>query len=214
MALEARFVPLTNWPGDREKTRQRARFDSSYAQTLTLLADELRRLQARQVVIQAGFSAFDIRNDGWPRSNAKKPVDPGVILSFQSKHGPLSYPCDRFNDWQDNLRAIALSLQALRAVDRYGVTRRAEQYRGWTQLPPPPPRRQQFSGFSHPQAAADWLAQAAGYIVSTATLRLDKGEREKAIRAAQRRLHPDAGGSHEEFVKIEFAKRILEASGA
>jgi len=213
MALEARFVPLTNWPGDREKTRQRARFDSSYAQTLTLLADELRRLAARQVVIQAGFSSSDIRNDGWPRSNAKKPVDPGVILSFQSKHGPLSYPCDRFNEWQDNLRAIALSLQALRAVDRYGVTRRAEQYRGWTQLPPPPPPKPAFGGFRSKQAAAEWLCWAADSIFSASTFVRSKDERDKAIRIAQRRLHPDVGGNHEDFVKIEHAKRILEASG-
>src|SRR5579863_10251967 len=46
----------------------------------------------------------------------------GIILTFNSKHGPLSYPCDKYSNWQANLRAIALSLEALRAVDRYGVT--------------------------------------------------------------------------------------------
>lgn len=214
MTLEARFVPLTDWPGDREKSRQRARFDPSYQKTLELLADELRRLQARQVVIQAGFAAHDIRNDGWPRSNAKKPVDPGVILSFQSKHGPLSYPCDRFTDWQDNLRAIALSLQALRAVDRYGVTRRAEQYRGWTQLPPPPPQPPPFSGFATKRAAAEWLAQAAGYSFAVGNVLSDQCSRESAIRSARRRLHPDAGGSHEEFIRIEQARQKLEEPGA
>lgn len=214
MALEARFVPLKDWPGDRERSRQRARFDSSYAKTLELLADELRRLAARQVVIQAGFSPYDIRNDGWPRSNAKKPVDPGVIVSFQSKHGPLSYPCDRFTDWQDNLRAIALSLQALRAVDRYGVTRRAEQYRGWTQLPPPPPQPPPFSGFATKHAAAEWLLKVTGEPFRPHVVIDDLLVREAAIRTARRRLHPDAGGSHEEFIRIEQARKKLEEPGA
>lgn len=34
-------------------------------------------------------------------------------------------------DWQINLRAIALGLEALRKLDRYGITSRGEQYTGW-----------------------------------------------------------------------------------
>jgi len=45
-------------------------------------------------------------------------------------------PCDSFRDWEANLRAIALSLEHLRAVDRYGVTtEEEEQYTGWLRLP-------------------------------------------------------------------------------
>lgn len=44
------------------------------------------------------------------------------------RRGHLSYPCDTFTTLQDNLRVIALALEALRMVDRYGVTRRGEQY--------------------------------------------------------------------------------------
>jgi len=45
-------------------------------------------------------------------------------------------PCDSFRDWEANLRAIALSLEHLRAVDRYGVTtEEKEQYTGWLRLP-------------------------------------------------------------------------------
>src|SRR5690606_26744073 len=116
------------WPGEPTVKRKASLFRASYADTLRLLDAELRHLRATQVVIQAACGEEDIRLDGQLRASAKL-RSPAIILSFHSKHGPLSYPRDRYTDWQDNLRAIALALQALRAVDRYGVTRQAEQYR-------------------------------------------------------------------------------------
>ncbi len=45
-------------------------------------------------------------------------------------------PCDRYLDWEANLRAIALTLERLRSVERYGiVTEQQEQYTGWLRLP-------------------------------------------------------------------------------
>jgi hypothetical protein len=38
-----------------------------------------------------------------------------------------------------NARAIALGLEALRKVDRYRITKRGEQYTGWSALPPATP---------------------------------------------------------------------------
>lgn len=143
MALQARFVPLGPVSG-RSAGRRRATFRIGYSDRLSLLESELAKLGAKEIVIQAQFEAKDIRNDGWPRSSAR-PKGPAVVLSFQSKHGPLSYPCDSYDAWEDNLYAIALALEALRAVDRYGVTKRAEQYKGWAQLPPAKPSGSDFS---------------------------------------------------------------------
>lgn len=67
----------------------------------------------------------------------------------------LSYPCDSCDNWQHNVRSIALALQALRAVDRYGVTRRAEQYRGWGKLPAPG----EMIGFTSVAAAKEFIAE-------------------------------------------------------
>jgi hypothetical protein len=38
--------------------------------------------------------------------------------------------------WQDNLRAVALGLEALRRVERYGIAQRGEQYAGWRRADP------------------------------------------------------------------------------
>lgn len=146
--LDWRVVPIEQWPGEQTKNRQRHRFNVEstgpyrgrrhgvdWGGTVSLLARELAHLKAKDVLLQMAVTDRDIRNDGWIRANAS-PTHPGVILTFESKYGPLSYPCDTFTDWQANVRAIALALEALRKVDRYGVTRRGEQYTGWGKLPP------------------------------------------------------------------------------
>jgi len=206
--IDARFRPVDRWPGQRtsSRARQQARFRVGYRSTLDLLETELRHLRARDIIIQAGFSLSDIRNDGWPRSNARRPDDPGVIVSFVSPKGALSFPCDRYTEWEDNLRAIALSLEALRAVDRYGVTQHAEQYRGWQALPPAQSPDEPMS----PEAAAEFLARHGGIFVSP--VHTDPAALDAAYRNAARVLHPDAGGDHELFVKLQQAKATLLAN--
>jgi hypothetical protein len=119
------------------------------------------------------------------------------VLSFNSKFGPLSYPCDRFQTWDDNLRAIALSLEHLRAVDRYGVTKRGEQYQGWAQLPAPPNHKMTR------EQAVDTLKRIGGGNVT------ENDWRESWRRAVQV-THPDRGGNAEDFKRVCAAKEALE----
>lgn len=207
--IQLRFVPIQQWPGEKTKERQGSPFRSSYVQTLDLLESELIQLRAREIVLQAFISWNDLRNDGLPKSNAAF-GDPGVILTFESKHGALSYPCDRYADWQANLRAIALSLEALRAVNRYGVTRRAEQYQGWRQLAPASDQP-----FPDKEAAAIYLSGHAGGSTSAWREMLPTENaplRQEAYRRAAAKLHPDKpGGSHDEFIKLQAALALLEA---
>lgn len=136
--MEYQFKKIEQWIGKETPSSQRRRspFKATFNKTLQDLDRELVYLQAKNVVFQADVRAEDIRLDGMLRVRSAT-RSPKIILSFDSIHGPLSYPCDRFDRWEDNVRAIALSLRALRAVDRYGVTRSAEQYKGWAKLPAP-----------------------------------------------------------------------------
>lgn len=135
MSTEWRQRPIDEWPGELTKHRTRAPFTAKWHQTQTLLDRELGFLNARSVVMLVALDAKDFRIDGQPRANARA-NHPGVILSFESKFGPLRYACDTFDDFSDNIRAIALGLEALRKVERYGITKRGEQYKGWSALPP------------------------------------------------------------------------------
>jgi hypothetical protein len=183
--IDLRFVPLDGWPTERIPSGKRrdAPFGVSYTKMLDDLERELRHLGARDVVIQAGYLREDIRNDGWPRSSAPKPTDPGVIISFLSKSGQeISFPCDTYRDYWGNLRAISLTLTALRAIDRYGVTRHDEQYKGWAKLPAAP------DTMSTESALEFFGVYANTKPVNAETLKT-------AYREAARILHPDKGES-------------------
>jgi hypothetical protein len=203
--IDIRFRRIEKWPGTRTPSyrRRRAQFRSTYSKTLDQLEVELKHLRARDIVIQAGFGLDQIRNVGWPRSSARPHSDTGVIVSFRTPQGELSFPCDRYQDWEDNLRAITLSHAALRAVDRYGVTQHAEQYRGWQALPAPAP-----SNAMTRDIAATVLANYSMF--TPGEVMTDSAKREEAYRQAAKRAHPDAGGSHEAFVLVQQAKRALE----
>jgi hypothetical protein len=203
--IAARFVTC-RWGSNRGVTYNP--FRASYPQTLDLLERELFHLRAKDIVIQAGFERDQIRNDGMPYNNATPRLHNGVILSFQTKRGPLAFPCYRYLDWRANLRAIALSLEALRAVDRYGVTQKAEQYAGWTQIEAPK------DGFVDALAAALFIADQSGADAHNrdklANLILGSAEyRKRAYLDAAKRLHPDGGGSHDDFVRLQNAMRLL-----
>jgi hypothetical protein len=150
--------PLPQWPYETTKPRRDAQFRTpskriedgrggvrweasrriSYEQTLRDLEYEIDQLQATrrdpEVVIGVGLTEYDIRLDGAPRANARPMSHPGVEVSFDSKYGRLSYATDVFNDWRDNVRAVAKGLEALRAIDRWGVAKRGQQYAGFALL--------------------------------------------------------------------------------
>ncbi|WP_219924430.1 hypothetical protein [Nocardioides campestrisoli] len=109
-------------------------FQSSWVASERLLLAEVKHLQGRDLVLELDIREQDLRLDGTLRANAR-PASPAVRVAFESVHGPLTYATDRFSSWYDNARAIALGLEALRKVDRYGITKRGEQYSGWKALP-------------------------------------------------------------------------------
>ncbi|MCU1677693.1 MAG: hypothetical protein JWM93_2451 [Frankiales bacterium] len=211
MSLNYQFRPLGAWTEGNTKNRRGAHtFKASWLSTLDLLERELGYLDAKHIVLQADFTESDLRNDGMPRANARQPQHPGVRVAFDSKHGPLTYATDAYErvygfglqGWQANVRAIALGLEALRAVDRYGVTKRGEQYTGWAALPP---ATAMGPGMSV-AAAWDHLVAMAGLTPSEAADR----KRTHVHRLARAAAHPDRnGGDREDWDLVEQAARAL-----
>lgn len=195
--------PIGQWPGALTPQRQRSPFSAKLSSTMAVLQRELRELGAKNARMQIAVPANQFRLDGYPRATAK-PEHPGIILTLDSRHGPLSYPCDTFTTWQDNLRAIALALEALRKVDRYGVTKRGEQYRGFLAL-----EATSSSGFTTVSAAAMYVGQLAGIALTEGN---PDGAR-RALRLAKRAAHPDTGGTPTAWARLAEAEKALRTAG-
>jgi hypothetical protein len=195
--------PIREWPGAMTRTRIRAPFSANLASTMEILNRETRALQGKNVRIQIAVPASKFRLDGMPYADAKA-EHPGLILTLDSKHGPLSYPCETFLTWQDNLRAIALALEALRKVDRYRVTKNGEQYRGFLAI----------EGATAMPAAFTSAADAELFIMSLlGDADLDGMGPRAVMRAAKRAAHPDTGGTTELFQRVTLAEQYLDQNG-
>lgn len=205
-----KVAPIREWPGALTRTRSRSLFKAGLRDTLELLDREIwhltdTRAQRASAELLVAIPAGDAwRLDGRPRANAI-PEHPGVIFSIESKHGHLSYPCDTYTSWHDNLRAIAKALEALRMVDRYGVTKRGQQYRGFlaieaTVVP---------SAFADAADARHFLVQ----LVGTGVVIGDRAALAKLLRRAKFKSHPDKGGDDATFQRVSLAEAKLREAG-
>lgn len=208
--------PLGPWTEPVTKHRRSAStFRADWDDTLRLLAYETDQLGASLVVLQVDADEADVRRDGMLRARARVNF-PGVRVSFESRHGPLTYATDAYEQlyggglvgWQANVRAIALALTALRAVDRYGVTRRGEQYTGWRAIesgraPDPTMTVDQAADLLYRESAA------AGGRSTRDSIITDPTARSEAFRVAARRNHPDTGGDPALFARLSLAREVL-----
>ncbi|ROS62176.1 hypothetical protein EDF38_1279 [Frigoribacterium sp. PhB160] len=212
--------PIREWPGALTPSAARKfapfktneidsyrRRSTPLSSTLELLDRELRMIDGRDVELLVAIAPEQFRLDGQPRAQAKA-EHPGVILSLRSRHGQLSYPCDTFTTWQDNLRAIALALEALRKVDRYGVTSHGEQYRGFLAI----------ESAREAGPAMSTAAQAQAWIEALVAPHSDVPMAEHTltwtVRRAKSLTHPDRGGSAADFNLVTRAELILRQAGA
>lgn len=205
--MQVTYRPIDVYPGERTRWPKDSTFSAGWQDTLNLLDRELTFLGAKQIIFQLDLKEGEIRLDGMPRANAR-PMSSAVVIAFESKHGPLKFATDVFRNWQDNVRAVALGLESLRRVDRYGITKNAEQYTGWQQLgsgTPMPAAQMNFKD------ACVFIAHAAGDTGWAIDIENDPTFAKALYRDAVKALHPDVGGDAEDFKKLQEAMRIVEA---
>lgn len=198
MRVAITYRALSAWPNDVPATsfqnRQRSPFRSPWSATLDDLDRELYQIGARHIVIEIDAPPTEIRRDGIPRADART-RSPGVIVTFEKRRRGAGdtwerfrYPCDTYHDWQDNVRAIAKTLEALRACDRYGVTTNGQQYAGFKALP------EKTGTTLSVQQAAELLRRHSG--INLLMHDPDFESTRRAFRAARARTHPDANPSN------------------
>lgn len=196
-------------PAPPNPARKPSPFSAHWGETLDLLDRELWALGVRRTwVMQLDVPASQIRIDGGVYARAT-PRTPAVRVSFDSTYGPLTYGCDRYWDWQSNVRAVALSLEALRKVDRYGVADTGQQYAGWAAITagPAPMTREVAAGLIASLAEPDQTERRDA--ARTAILSGNPVALATAYKAAARRAHPDAGGDHDTMTRLNQARDLL-----
>jgi hypothetical protein len=133
--------PLT-WPQSQPRTpasqRVQARFRVEIADTINDLLAELDLLTTRHLVIS---SFVPCKRDGLPYANSPEPSDPGVAVYFDRRVGdtwkPFVIACDHYTKFRWNLRAIVMTVEALRTIARHGASSMLEQaFTGFAALPP------------------------------------------------------------------------------
>lgn len=229
------WKPITRWPREqtvnREPTPFRGRervYENGKSWTRDTgpigwdvtrldLERELRALGVREAVVQLALTDRDIRVDGEIKANARL-AHPGVILTFTAVgNGALTFACDKWTTWQANIRGVAKGLEALRLLDRYGITTTGEQYAGWKELPSgiPLSQRAEAEEMSVEQAArviVGWISGTHDLSQNARTAVEDRDYRKYAYRQAWRHLHPDASGEGDTdaMVRLERAMKVLE----
>lgn len=186
------------WPHGRPRTgrynRQRAKFDVTFARARDDVSHEIELLTGRYawMIKEANLiisTNVALRRDGLPLAGQRQPDDPGVAVYFTYKKRPMCFACDRWDKIEDNMRAIAKTIEALRGVARWGTGDMMEAaFTGFTALPAP----------STP--AGTWRE----------ILGLHPGERDAdVIRSAymtrRGQAHPDRGGDPAQFNRIQQA---------
>lgn len=182
--------PLT-WPVGQPRTKNRrdATFKVELRQARDELLNGLKLLGARHVVISSGLP---LRRDGIPLAGASEPADPGVAVYFERRIGtetrPFVIACDTYRKVRWNLRAIGVTVEALRAIQRHGASSLLEQaFTGFAALPP--------------ATAGDpswWVVLGVSEHATSAEIR-------DAYRELARVHHPDVGGDGERMAQINRA---------
>lgn len=181
--------PLS-WPIRQQRTppHQRRRNNlwkgSTVSTASVQIEDEVHRLGGRDLILSTNLA---LRVDGFPRSGQPEPADPGVAVYFTRKGKQLVFACDRYPTVRENLRAVGMHLEAMRGMERWGVGTLDQAFAGFAALP------------EHAGEEAWWSAlgcQAAPRTID---------ELQVVYRDAAKRAHPDAGGSHDAFVRVQRA---------
>jgi len=167
------------WP--RTKRYKSARYHTEFGKALRDLVGELRRFKATHIVVSSNVPT---KGDGLPYANAgtKRYDDTGVAVYFTVAGNQQVVACDRWDHVKDNLRAVGLTINALRMIERTGATEILERaFRGFKQLPAP----------------RDSWWEIFGVDPKKTTL----ADVDAIYKSRARKAHPDAGGS-EDAIKI------------
>jgi hypothetical protein len=189
---------------------------TSHNRTIFDASEELRRqlklLKAKNIVVSSNLPT---REDGMPisKDTAAPRGDAAVAVYWSVEQWrqkqwvqvPHCMPCDRWNRLADNIYAVALSIEAMRGMDRWGAVSVEQAFAGFRALP---------SGSGDEvipqQPMVDWRTILGGSwpedLDAAEVLAIAKARHRKLIATA----HPDAGGRSDHSAELNAAIEAAE----
>lgn len=171
------------WPKTEPQRRDHAKFKTTLPFALDFLQGELRRLGAKNLILSSNYTL-----------GAANPKDPGVVAYFSWKTEPaydapeiqMAIPCDRWTRIEDNVHAIAKTIEAMRGIERWGAKNMIKaMFTGFKALPAPNGRQWW-----------DVLGVSRNESIENCNT---------AYRQCAAKRHPDRGGTHEGFIELNDA---------
>lgn len=135
-----------------------------------------------------------VRLDGLPRSGERQPQDPGAAVYWRDTwtSAPRVMAIDQYDRVEDNLAAVAATLDAMRAIERHGgavILERA--FTGFTALPAP-----------GQGAKREWWV-----VLDVDRATVTREGCKVAYRRLASQFHPDKpGGSHDAMTELNAAQ--------
>lgn len=182
------------WPEGWERTpigrRKNSTFQTSLAVARDQLLEEIRRLGGRNPIISTNVAVYRKAGQYVPYAGQREPDDPGVAVYWTTREGEQRViACDRWKAVRENIRAIGLTVGALRGLDRWGSSTMLDRvFQGFAALPPAERPWWEILGVDH-----NW----------------DLRDIEQVYRNTVRIEHPDRGGNPERMADLNRA--IAEA---
>lgn len=170
------------WPRtDQFKREAHPRFQQTLASALKKLRGQIELLHGKALVLSSNVTL-----------GHENPQDPGVVAYFQLDTHPMAIPCDRWKHVEDNVYAIALTVEAMRGMERWGAKHMiAAMFSGFKALPD--------------KAGIDYRA----VLGIDPSAKLSEELVTFSYRQRSKTEHPDQGGTPERFAAIREAHDML-----
>jgi hypothetical protein len=178
MSPQATAFPLCwppGWPTTPAASREPSRFKTTVPGALANAKRQIELLGGSQLLLSSNYTLGN-----------ENPKEPGVVAYFHWEKSLVAIPCDRWTRIEANVQAIALTVEAMRGMERWGAKHMIKaMFTGFKLLPP--------------AATSPW------YDVLGVPASAPPDTVKEAYRSLAKRYHPDMHGDPAMFRRIQAA---------
>lgn len=159
------------------------------AEAINLIEGNVRMMGGTALIVSTNVK---LRMDGLPYSGQAQPSDSGAAVYFEFRKRPIAFACDKFERVECNLYSIGKTIEATRAIERWGSATMEQSFRGF-------------------MAIAEKAGGSDPYAVLTLQPGCSEEDLQAAYRTAAKRWHPDVPetGSYEKWQEIQEAYNLV-----